>query len=203
MLRYPMAVIIPALLLSACAATPPSRHYLLSPLAMQTGTPAQPDNRLGIGLISLPDYLNRTQLVVRGNGGRLLMRDGERWGEPLEDSVRRVLGENLGRLLGSGRLVFLPAPAGLTVTNRLQLEITAFDAGTDQELQLSARWSLSQISGTTSLHESHIKVALKADDASATVAAMNEALLQLAGEIVAKATNTTTTNPVPDPAASR
>jgi hypothetical protein len=180
-----MAVLIPALLLSACASTPPSRHYLLSPLAMQTSTSAEAEHRLGVGLISLPDYLNRSQLVVRGHGGRLLMRDGERWGEALEDSVRRVLGENLGRLLGVGRVVFLPAPAGLTVTNRLQMEITAFDAGTDQELQLSARWSLSQTSGTPRLHESHIKVALRGDDASATVAAMNEALLQLANEIAA------------------
>jgi uncharacterized lipoprotein YmbA len=170
-------------LLSACAVTPASRYYLLSPLAVQAEKAAEPISRLGIGTISLPDYLNRPQLVTRGSGGRLLMRDGERWGEALEDSVRRVLGENLGRLLGPGGLVFLPAPPGVSVTNRLQLEITAFDASANQEVQLTARWSLSRIAGASSLHESRIRIAMKTDDPSAMVTAMNEALLQLANEI--------------------
>lgn len=183
MLRPLWPVVVSALLLSACASTPESRYYLLSPLAIQAEKAVEPGARLGIGAISLPDYLNRPQLVVRGAGGRLIMRDGERWGEALEDSVRRVLGENLGRLLGPGKLVLLPAPSGISVTTRLQLELTAFDASADQEVQLTARWSLSRVSGATTLHESRIRIAMKSDDPAAMVTAMNEALLQLANEI--------------------
>lgn len=184
MLRSPWALLCAALLLSACATTPASRYYVLTPLAAPTENAAESVSRLGIGAISLPDYLNRPQLVIRNSDGRLHLRDGERWGEALEDSVRRVLGENLGRLLGPGQLVVLPAPPGIGVASRLQLEITAFDASPDREIRLSARWSLSRDSGTTALHESHIRTAMKSDDSLAMVAAMNEALLQLAKEIV-------------------
>jgi uncharacterized protein len=184
MLRYASALLLSVFLLGACTTTPNSRYYLLDPLAVAPiEKTADSDKRLGIGTISLPDYLNRKQVVIRGAGGRLLIRDGERWGEPLEDSVRRVLGENLGRLLGPGRLVFLPAPAGIAVHNRLHLEITAFEASAHHEVQLSARWSLSQTTGTSRLHESHIRVAMQAEDQSAMVTAMNQALLQLANEI--------------------
>ncbi|WP_306607784.1 membrane integrity-associated transporter subunit PqiC [Azonexus sp.] len=187
MLRSPLALLLSALLLGACATAPASRFYLLDPLAVApTEKTVATDYRLGIGTISLPDYLNRQQLVIRGAGGRLLIRDGERWGEPLEDSVRRVLGENLGRLLGPGKLVFLPAPSGITVNNRLQLEITAFEASADNEVRLNARWSLSRTQGVSTLRESRIVLAMKADDASAMVTAMNQALLQLASEIAAE-----------------
>jgi uncharacterized protein len=191
MLRPPLALLLSALLLSACATTPASRYYLLDPLA---GPPiekaADTGSRLGIGTINLPDYLSRQQLVIRAAGGRLLMRDGERWGEPLEDSVRRVLGENLSRLLGPGKLVFLPAPPGIEASQRLQLEITAFEAGANNEVRLDARWSLSRTQGASILRESRIVLAMTTDDASAMVAAMNQALLQLANEIAAESTGT-------------
>lgn len=190
MLRSPLALLISALLLTACTTTPASRYYLLDPLAApKMEKLADAGNRLGIGTINLPDYLNRQQLVIRGSGGQLLIRDGERWGEPLEDSVRRVLGENLSRLLGSGKLVFLPAPPGIDPSRRLQLEITAFEASAANEVRLDARWSLSRTQGAGTLRESHIVLAMAGNDASAMVAAMNQALLQLASEIAAESAN--------------
>lgn len=190
MLRTRLAFLLSALLLSACSTTPASRYYLLDSLAAPanqektTGT----SSRLGIGTVNLPDYLNRQQLVIRGDGGRLLMRDGERWGEPLEDSVRRVLGDNLGRLLGPGRLVFLPTPPGVETNQRLQVEITAFEATAQQVVHLNARWSLSPAKGPGTLRESRIVQTIETGDASSLVTAMNQALLQLAKEIAAEST---------------
>lgn len=178
-----LTLLAAVVLLTACATTPPAQHYLLSPLATASVSSTEGGKRLGIGTISLPDYLNRPQLIIRTEGGRLLMRADERWGEPLEDGVRRVLAENLSHLLGPGRLVFLPAAAGITVDTRLQLEITAFDASIPPEIQLSARWSLSQSQGTASLHESRIRLPLASNDTATRIAAMNQALLKLAGEI--------------------
>ncbi|WP_415037234.1 membrane integrity-associated transporter subunit PqiC, partial [Azonexus sp.] len=90
------------LLLSACASTPPNQFYLLeaAPTTATLNTASSTAPRLGIGTIVLPDYLNRPQIVLRDHGGRLLLRERERWAEPLEDGVRRTLGENLGQLLG-------------------------------------------------------------------------------------------------------
>lgn len=184
MLRTHLALTLFAVLLSACSTTPPNRYYLLDALAIaQAEKPADNNIRLGIGTISLPDYLNRPQLVSRGDGARLLMRDGERWAEPLDESVRRVLGENLSRLLGPGKVIFLPAPTGVDVTNRLQLEITAFETKANNEVHLNARWSLSRTKADTSLRESRVQITIKEDGASAIVDAMNQALLQLAAEI--------------------
>ena len=107
MLHRTHLLLATALLTSACASSPPSQFYLLeaAPATATFSAASTTAPRLGIGAIVLPDYLNRPQIVLRDHGGRLLLRERERWAEPLEDGVRRTLGENLGQLLGAGQEV--------------------------------------------------------------------------------------------------
>ena len=141
--------------------------------------------RLGIGAIVLPDYLNRPQIVLRDHGGRLLLRERERWAEPLEDGVRRTLGENLGQLLGAGQVVQLPAPPGITADRRLHLEIIRFDASTANEVWLHARWNIQTGATASSLHEQRIRIDTGNTDTGATIHAMNAALYELSQQIAA------------------
>lgn len=184
-----------ALLASACASTPPNHFYLLEAApasALATSAAAMP--RLGIGTIVLPDYLNRPQIVTRGHGGRLLLRDRERWAEPLEDGLRRVLGENLGQLLGAGQVVQLPAPSGITVHRRLHLEIIRFDASTANEIWLHARWNIQDSKTGGPVHEQRIRIDADSADTAATVGAMNAAVRELSRQIVASLGQ----HPIPD-----
>ncbi|WP_234086334.1 membrane integrity-associated transporter subunit PqiC [Azonexus sp. R2A61] len=174
-------------LLAACSTTPPSRYYVLDTLAQPAAGSRIDTGSLGIGIVRLPEYLARPQIVARSDGARLQLHEQDRWSEPLEDGVRRVLAENLGRRLGPGQVQQLPPPPGLSIGQRLQVDISRFDTGPDNELRLDARWTLSRGKQQADAHESRIRIATDGATPAATVAAMNQALARLSDEIAAVA----------------
>lgn len=179
------ALMFVLLVLAGCASTPPSRLYLLDSLSLAAEeNRSSSRTRLGLGAVSLPDYLQRPQLTWRGEGGRLFLRSGERWGEPLDEGVRRVLADNLSQRLGAGRLLVLPANAPLEPTGRVQVQVQAFDL-IGNEMVLTARWSLAVAGGEVHWRESRLRAALAENNALAQVAAMNQLLARLADEVAA------------------
>ena len=51
-----------------CSNSGPSRFYLLSALSAAGGAREDPGVSVGIGPIAFPQYLDRPQIVTRGNG---------------------------------------------------------------------------------------------------------------------------------------
>ena len=90
--NYSILLLLP-LLLSACLSTPPSHYYLLS--AHDGDQPTGVNPSVGIGPISLPEYLNRNSMVYRREDNQLQIAGYERWAEPLTDGILRVIGLNL------------------------------------------------------------------------------------------------------------
>ncbi len=98
-------VLLFGLLLTAPACgwrTAPSQFYALG--AMDGPAPPKGDGsgpRVSVGPVTIPDYLNRPQIVVREGEHRLVLDEYHRWGGSLEEEFLRILSENLGLLLGS------------------------------------------------------------------------------------------------------
>ena len=125
------------LLVAACSTTPPSNYYLLS--STETAPPDGMVPALGIGPVQIPEYLKRNGLVYRIGDNRLQIATSERWAEPLEEGVQRVLSLNLAGLLDTGNLSYYPFHSqrppdyGVTV-NVLNLDVD------DQRASLVAEW---------------------------------------------------------------
>ena len=73
----------------------PTRFFLL---AAEAGDGAPARGAFVLRPVELPAYLRQPALVVRRGGNEVTFREAARWGEPLEQGVARVLGENLRRL---------------------------------------------------------------------------------------------------------
>src|SRR4030095_6551025 len=91
----------------------PSRFFTLTPLARPerdtAGSVPHPDRvALGVGPITLPGYLDRDQLVTRISENRLAVAENDRWGEPLEENVSRVISQNLSLLLADDKVTRFP-----------------------------------------------------------------------------------------------
>jgi uncharacterized lipoprotein YmbA len=97
---------------------------------------------VGVGPVLLPDYLDRLQVVTRTPSGELAVSDTQRWAEPLQEGLIRVLDENLSALLGTERIVRFPWPRSLTPEYQVALEVLRFESGPDAMLRLDARWWL-------------------------------------------------------------
>ena len=74
-------------LLAGCASSPPARFYLLTPLQDTASLPPQADNArqltLGIDAVTLPEYLDRTEIVRQASTNQLDLAEFLRWAEPI------------------------------------------------------------------------------------------------------------------------
>jgi uncharacterized lipoprotein YmbA len=80
------------LVLSGCfGSTPPTQFYLLpSPTGVDTAPPSsavQRDLTLGVGPVTVPPYLDRTQIVTRASRAKLVLADFDQWAAPLQDTI--------------------------------------------------------------------------------------------------------------------
>ena len=90
---------------AGCAEVPPSTLYVLKAADPVVTDVARPANvvplMVVLGPVTVPDYLDRTDIVRRASDNRLATADRERWGEPLRAGLQRVLAADLARGLGA------------------------------------------------------------------------------------------------------
>ncbi|HPR54687.1 MAG TPA: PqiC family protein [Deltaproteobacteria bacterium] len=91
---------IAMLLVNGCAASVPTRFYILSALdpagdADRAGCRDGRTFTVGIGPIEVPRYLDRPQIMTRLGPNELALAELELWAEPLKEAIPRVLARNL------------------------------------------------------------------------------------------------------------
>jgi uncharacterized lipoprotein YmbA len=129
-----------------CRTSAPTRFYVLTPLAeldasRPTAPPRAPLN-VGVRRVTLPEYLDRPQIVTRIGPSQLAISDFDRWAGPLADEFPRVLALNLGAVLPSNNVVVFPWPRGAPVDYEVSVEVTQFEGRAGGECALVARWTI-------------------------------------------------------------
>jgi uncharacterized lipoprotein YmbA len=122
-------LLLVALVTSACSVLEPkpdtSRYFLLRPSSAAPSGQPLPALVLGLGPVSLPDYLDRNEMLDLVGPYELKYSAQNRWVEPLGTQVRRTLADNLRSELRPDAVVQHPWFATEGVV--LQAEVT-FDA---------------------------------------------------------------------------
>lgn len=185
---------LPVALLAACSSPlPPLQLYRMAAAPpATTAVSAPPASAAGVwqlvGPVRLPEYLDRDALLVPQGQAGLQALPGQRWAEPLRDSVPRLLRQDLALLLGESRVWGSPLPAGVAVDRQLRVELLALEPGADRRtVTLRARWSLADPSGRqpTRVDAAVIDAPVAGGDVDGLVAAHRLALWRLAERIVA------------------
>jgi len=130
------------LLLVGCAASTPSRYYVLSPLAEGKVASQESCPAVGIGPIKLPEYVSRTQIVTRTSPNEITLSYFDLWAEPLSDSVPRALAENVARLVCTKEIVFFPWRPSHAPDYRVEVEFLTMDGALGKTVALEAWWSV-------------------------------------------------------------
>ena len=125
--------------LVACGSSPPNKYYRLTSTAALGGDNQQP--ALGIGPIEIPEFLNRDALVYSEGGNRLQVAGNDRWAEPLDDGIQRVMGLNLAQLLQSQHMQFFPWDLRYAPEYGVRVNVLDLDAQTGKAT-LVAEWVL-------------------------------------------------------------
>jgi uncharacterized lipoprotein YmbA len=176
----PRAVVCIAVLIgSGCAQKPPPNLYVISATpeaASRTWSHAEPV--VAVTRARLPEYLERSQLVSRNGANALVLDDDNHWGEPLSDSVPRVLAENLSHYLPSARVVLPEDARGQKVPYEYVVALDAYEPDGTGNVVMRGHWVLRDIHTGTVVSEGDIdeRRPLESPKASDAVAGMNETL---------------------------
>ena len=98
--RISILPILATALAAGCSSSPPTRFYTLSDTAPEATAPA------GVGVVqvvgvTIPGEIDRPELVRRIGPNQLGFSGLDRWAAPLDQMIRRVLSDDIGRRVPS------------------------------------------------------------------------------------------------------
>jgi uncharacterized lipoprotein YmbA len=183
-------LVVSVLALTGCrGVADPTRYYVLSP------APAVPDDStratvskaaVGVGPVLIPRYLDRLQIVTRGDNDEIEISEYRRWAEPLESGIAQVLADNLATQVSSERIAVFPWPgaAARVLDYQVVVMVLRFEGSPGRQVTLDTRWRLLDKDGKeVMLKRSTLNQSITGDGYQPLILGMNRLLGILAGEI--------------------
>lgn len=143
-----LSCVIFALLLSGClsvSSSPASRFYLLRSAEKDRITPKfdiTPNTIIGVGPVKIPEYLDRPQIVTQDENNMLTFAQFDRWGEPLDAALARLINENLTAMLPVTTIEMFPWNILIPVRYRLITDVIQLKSELDKDLFFVVQWSV-------------------------------------------------------------
>src|SRR5438067_8881156 len=135
-------VLVLMLTLSACGSTGGKERFFTlnapEPPAATDGAPS-----VAVVSVTVPDLVDRPQIVVRAGPNQVGMSEQARWAEPLRGAIARVVTANLAAAL-NGKV----APQrGADPDYRVTLDMQRFESALGDGVLIDAVWSVAPKSG--------------------------------------------------------
>ncbi len=185
-LRHGLAVAMATTVLTGCGALPLQRTYVLGDppvptlgVRSETGLPI-----VELKTVSVPDYLDSTDILRRTGSNEVVPSPTGRWGERLSLGITDALASALSRRLP--KLVITTTPAS-EPARRIFVDVERIDISAGGQCLVAARWRITGADGqatSTSKRGTFSETAASADD-PAVAAAMTRVVDQLADQIAA------------------
>lgn len=161
----------------------PTTFWVLTPMAAPAVTSGTAGPSIGLGPVTLPEYLGRPQMVTRVDEHQVSVDEFSRWAEPLDDMLAETLAEQMRAQLRPVSLVRYPWRANQIPDRSVRVHVSRFEPRASGEVLLQATWQVldrdgKQLSARTSEHRVPTGPTVKE-----AVAAMSQAAGQLAKEI--------------------
>ena len=169
---------------AACGSSPPSRFYTLS----ATPAPVASSSQLSVlvGPVSVPAIVDRPQIVVDAGPNQVRLDDFNRWAAPLQNSIARVVADNLVIMLGTPRVTLASQTLTADADFRASIDVQSFQSAPGDAATLDAVWTVRRVkdgkaeSGRTSAREP-----MQEKSYVALAAAHSRALARLSQDIAA------------------
>jgi uncharacterized lipoprotein YmbA len=174
------------LVVAGCSQSPPTEFYTLSSMQLPPGGLSTPKTVVGVGPVTLPDYLDRPQIVTRASGNRVMLAAFHSWVEPVDGMFTRVLVQNLSTLLASDNVVTVPQRRAVPLDYQVEVDVDRFDADATGRAVLDARWRVFGKGGEQLIEEGRstiVEPAVGPDVYEAIVASMSNALGEMSRAI--------------------
>jgi len=171
--------------LAGCGSPPKERFYTLSAAGVAANaTAAEARDHVVVGPVTLPEVVDRPQLVVRIGANEVAILEQHRWAEPLKSEIPRLIAGTLSRLLGASRVSAYPESTSQDAGLRVAIDILRFDAARGIEVTVEALWSVRRLpGGKPTMGRSVVREPIAGEGYDAVVAAYARALATLSRNI--------------------
>ena len=180
------ALLAGACLMLGCAATPPDRYYRLvaageaAPIAL----PAGPRPAVAVAAVSVPELVDRPQIVTLGPGSEVRLSEQHRWAEPLKLAIGRLVADRLSQALGGALVSAYPAEAAADTAYRVSLNVQRFDSELGVATDTTVLWTVRRLAdGQQRSGRSALRMVPADASHDALAAAHAQALGRIADEI--------------------
>ncbi len=179
-------IALAALLLTGCrSSTPKAQFYTLNAISnTQTADNSIAGNHpvsIGIGPVTIPEVLDRPQIVTRTGPNKLQIDEFHRWAGRLEENFASVTAENISLILATEQVAVYPWDVSFKPHYQVTLDIRHFEGRRGQEVILEVFWKVIDRQKRTTLRvkKSVIKEPLPAEDYETLIAAKSRAIAAL------------------------
>ena len=175
---------MPIMLALASAQQAPPRRLLLAYEGAPPVETVAVRPRLVVRAVSVPDYLDRRELVYRSGDAELRQHEAAEWAERPAKAITRWLAQALAAQRGDYAVLAYTTPDGRAPDATLSVNLDGFETGGDGLLRLRGSWAYAahaQAASLTGRFDADVRPASGGPDA--TVAAMQQALQEASARL--------------------
>ncbi len=186
MIRYyvPIATMLAAAALAGCASSPKSHFYTLSSGAALERSDAQTQYSVAIGPVTVPEIIDRPQIVTHIAANQVQIAEQERWAGPLKNEIPRVIADNLTQLLDGAYVYVYPQNVSPNADYQVPVEVQRFDSALGDAVTVEALWAVRPAQGGVAKNgRSKVREPTNGDGYDALVAAYSRALAAVSRDI--------------------
>jgi uncharacterized lipoprotein YmbA len=129
-----------SLLVGACASAP-EHLYTLDTVARPAAASRSDLPIVLVGPVTIPEMVDRPQLVVRDGQYSVIVNEQERWATPLKDSLPLVIAMQLGERCPSAKFRLLSSTTTEEPRARLTIEFTNIEINRATGVSVVATWA--------------------------------------------------------------
>jgi uncharacterized lipoprotein YmbA len=131
--------------IAGCGSSTQIHFYTLSAEAPVDA--AKNHRSIAVGPVTLPDIIERPQLVLRTSPNGVTLVEEHQWAEPLRSEIPRILAENLSRLLGTRQVAVHSQSASDHAEYRVAVDVQRFESVLGSRVSIDAFWTIRGGSG--------------------------------------------------------
>ena len=171
--------------LAGCASPTVHLYTLMASEPAAAAMPAKAEYKVLIAHVTLPESVDRPQLVVRAGPNRVVALEQQRWVEPLHEAIPRAIREDVSAQLPAATVLLNLEAADGKPDLVLDLEIVRFELFPGESAVIEARGWLKPRTGSARLIHSVARGQVRGsrDDYNALVAATAAALTSLSADL--------------------
>ena len=186
-IRLLLAGLLGSAALAGCGSSPVTHFYTLSPAAQPAAADAgaKAAYLVAVGAVSLPDGVDRPQIVLRTGGSRVTFSDFERWVGALKDEIGLSVAANLKQGLAGASVISYPTSAGMNADVYVLLNVQRFDSALGDAATVEILWQVTPAKGAVKTGQSTVREPAGGTGYEALVAAHVRALAAVSRDIAA------------------